>query len=94
MRERRGDIPEWVRYLLRSLPMDTAEPSDDLLVHLSGYAWPGNIRQLGNAVERLAVMSQGRPFAQPWLEEVLEGLSTDVVAGQGATDRPSPLHFG
>ena len=29
-------------------------------------------------------MSQGRPFAQPWLEEVLEDLSTDVVAGQGA----------
>ena len=84
LRERRVDIPELVRYLLRSLPMDSAEPSDDLLVRLSGYAWPGNIRQLGNVVERLAVMSQGRPFAQPWLEEVLEDLSTDVVAGQGA----------
>ncbi len=84
LRERRVDIPELVRYLLQSLPMDSAEPSDDLLVRLSGYAWPGNIRQLGNVVERLAVMSQGRPFAQPWLEEVLEDLSTDVVAGQGA----------
>lgn len=85
LRERRADIPELVRYLLRSLPMDTAEPSDDLLVRLSGYAWPGNIRQLGNIVERLAVMSQGRAFAQPWLEEVLEDLATDVVAGQGAS---------
>ena len=83
LRERRGDIPELVRYLLQSLPMNTAEPSDDLLARLSGYAWPGNIRQLGNVVERLAVMSQGRPFAQPWLEEVLEDLSTDRVAGQG-----------
>lgn len=85
LRERRGDIPELVRYLLRSLPMDTAEPSDDLLVRLSGYAWPGNIRQLGNIVERLAVMSQGRAFAQPWLEEVLEDLATDVVVGQGGS---------
>ncbi|MGF6097740.1 sigma 54-interacting transcriptional regulator [Pseudomonas sp. 18175] len=85
LRERRGDIPELVRYLLRSLPMDTAEPSDDLLVRLSGYAWPGNIRQLGNIVERLAVMSQGRAFAQPWLEEVLEDLATDGVAGQGGS---------
>ncbi len=84
LRERRGDISELVRYLLLSLPMDTAEPSDDLLVRLSGYAWPGNIRQLGNVVERLAVMSQGRPFAQPWLEEVLEDLSTDVAVEQGA----------
>ncbi|PRA20831.1 sigma 54-interacting transcriptional regulator [Pseudomonas poae] len=76
--ERRADIPELVRHLLSSLPMDTAEPSDELLQRLSGYGWPGNIRQLGNIVERLAVMSQGRPFAQPWLEEVLEDLSNDV----------------
>lgn len=85
LRERRGDIPELVRYLLRSLPMDTAEPSDELLARLSGYAWPGNIRQLGNIVERLAVMSQGRAFAQPWLEEVLEDLATDGAAGQGGS---------
>ncbi|TFY86866.1 AAA family ATPase [Pseudomonas nabeulensis] len=80
--ERRADIPELVRHLLSGLPMDTAEPSEDLLKRLSGYGWPGNIRQLGNIVERLAVMSQGRPFAQPWLEEVLEDLSTDVVGVQ------------
>lgn len=79
LRERRDDIPELVRHLLRSLPMDTAEPDDTLLARLSGYAWPGNIRQLGNIVERLAVMSQGRPFAQPWLEDVLEDLSSGAA---------------
>lgn len=82
LRERRTDIPELVRHLLRSLPMDTAEPSDELLARLSGYAWPGNIRQLGNIVERLAVMSQGRPFAQPWLEDVLEDLPEGATIEQ------------
>ncbi len=79
LRERRADIPELVRHLLRSLPMTTCEPDEALLTRLSGYAWPGNIRQLGNIVERLAVMSQGRPFAEPWLEDVLEDLSSSVA---------------
>lgn len=79
LRERRADIPELVRHLLRSLPMTTPEPDEALLTRLSGYAWPGNIRQLGNIVERLAVMSQGRPFAEPWLEDVLEDLSSSVA---------------
>ena len=79
LRERRADIPELVRHLLRSLPMTTSEPDEALLTRLSGYAWPGNIRQLGNIVERLAVMSQGRPFAEPWLEDVLEDLSSSVA---------------
>ncbi|WP_411380627.1 sigma 54-interacting transcriptional regulator [Pseudomonas sp. MPB26] len=82
LRERRADIPELVRHLLRSLPIDAAEPSEELLARLSAYPWPGNIRQLGNIVERLAVMSQGRPFAQPWLEDVLEDLT------EGATIEP------
>lgn len=79
LRERRADIPELVRHLLRSLPMTTSEPDEALLTRLSGYAWPGNIRQLGNIVERLAVISQGRPFAEPWLEDVLEDLSSSVA---------------
>ncbi len=82
LRDRRADIPELVRHLLRSLPMATPEPDEALLTRLSGYAWPGNIRQLGNIVERLAVMSQGRPFAQPWLEDVLEDLSRGVATVQ------------
>ncbi|WP_397459183.1 sigma 54-interacting transcriptional regulator [Pseudomonas asplenii] len=82
LRDRRADIPELVRHLLRSLPMATPEPDEALLTRLSGYAWPGNIRQLGNIVERLAVMGQGRPFAQPWLEDVLEDLSRGVTTVQ------------
>lgn len=84
LRERRADIPELVRHLLRSLPMVTPEPEEALLQRLSGYAWPGNIRQLGNIVERLAVMSQGREFDEPWLEDVLEDLSSTAPVEAGA----------
>jgi transcriptional regulator with PAS, ATPase and Fis domain len=84
LRERRADIPELVRHLLRSLPLPTPEPDEALLQRLSLYTWPGNIRQLGNIVERLAVMSQGRAFAQPWLEDVLEDLSSTAPVAEGA----------
>lgn len=84
LRERRADIPELVRHLLRSLPMATPEPDEALLLRLSGYAWPGNIRQLGNIVERLAVMSQGRGFDEPWLEDVLEDLCSTAPVAEGA----------
>ena len=87
LRERHDDIPELVRYLLRSLPMDSAEPDEALLMRLSRYPWPGNIRQLGNVVERLAVMSQGQPFTAALLEDVLEDLSVNVPVEEGAAVR-------
>ncbi|SQF99033.1 Fis family transcriptional regulator [Paucimonas lemoignei] len=84
LRERAEDIPELVRHLLRSLPMDAAEPDAALLARLSRYAWPGNIRQLGNVVERLAVLSQGQPFVQALLEDALEDLAVDLPVEEGA----------
>ena len=87
LRERHDDIPELVRHLLRSLPMDSAEPDDALLMRLSRYPWPGNNRQLGNVVERLAVMRQGQPFAASLLEDVLEDLSVSLPVEEGAAVR-------
>jgi two-component system response regulator HydG len=33
--------------------------SDDMFDVLTGYPWPGNVRQLKNAIERAVVMSPG-----------------------------------
>lgn len=80
LRERRQDVPELIGHLLESFGLPTAQPSPALLARLSGYDWPGNIRQLGNVVERLAVMGQGREMAGAWLEEALEDLSGTLAA--------------
>ncbi len=63
LRERRDDIAELVQHLFRKhkdrhgLPGLRLSPS--VVSNLSRYRWPGNIRQLENAVERLVVLAVG-----------------------------------
>jgi two-component system response regulator AtoC len=64
LRERREDIPLLVQHFLQKLAGDagrgTVTISQDALRRLMAYHWPGNIRQLENAVERALAFSQGR----------------------------------
>ncbi len=64
LRDRREDIPLLVQHFLQKLAVDAArEPvtiSQDALRRLMAYQWPGNVRQLENAVERALAFSQGR----------------------------------
>jgi DNA-binding NtrC family response regulator len=62
LRERREDIPELVRYFLARRRGAGPRPlriSDEALEQLARYAWPGNIRELENVVERAAILSDG-----------------------------------
>ena len=59
LRERREDVPGLVEHFLarlrREVPaMTVREFSSAALEKLMGYEWPGNVRQLRNAVERTA----------------------------------------
>src|SRR5262249_39396508 len=54
LRERRGDIPLLARRFLA--PQGHAEPDAYLLARLAEHPFPGNIRELRNAMERYAVM--------------------------------------
>jgi formate hydrogenlyase transcriptional activator len=69
LRERREDIPVLVRYFaqkfarqlnrsIERIPVDTMEA-------LAAYAWPGNIRELENLVERAVILSTGSDLAVP-----------------------------
>ena len=65
LRERREDIPRIVRHAISKFAGDllpgqsTPEISDAALMRLTGYAWPGNVRQLINVVENMVVMAIG-----------------------------------
>ena len=43
--------------------------SDDALEVLVDYAWPGNVRQVRNVVERLVIMADGRILGHSQLTE-------------------------
>ena len=65
LRERREDVPLLVQHFLQKLGAEQVPPrsvtmSQDALRRLMAYAWPGNVRQLENVVERALAFSHGR----------------------------------
>jgi DNA-binding NtrC family response regulator len=62
LRERRDDVPALAEHFLRSL-RGAGSPVRDLSpgakAALCGYSWPGNIRELHNAIERVILMGTG-----------------------------------
>jgi DNA-binding NtrC family response regulator len=64
LRHRREDIPELARYFLRLGSTGSrgrlAEINDEALKLLVDYPWPGNLRELKNFMERLAITMSGR----------------------------------
>jgi Nif-specific regulatory protein len=71
LRERREDIGALARFFLERYSeenrRDTPELPDSVLQILQAHDWPGNVRQLENAIERLVVLSNGRPLTPDML---------------------------
>lgn len=61
LRERKEDIPLLVEYFLEKscteFEMPRKQCTSDALLNLAGYAWPGNIRELENAIKRAVILS-------------------------------------
>ena len=98
LRDRSSDI----LLLCRKFAADFAERyrtrpisfSDDAAQRLLTYRWPGNIRQLKNAVEQLALYTpEDTPVTTQALAEVLpEATATNVPALRTAPDtHPAPI---
>jgi two-component system response regulator PilR (NtrC family) len=64
LRERREDIPLLVQHFIQRLSAETGRPpatvSQEAMRRLMAHPWPGNVRQLENAVERALAFAQGR----------------------------------
>jgi two-component system response regulator HydG len=63
LRERREDIPLIASHFLRECLGTTAKRlsgfSQEAMAVLSDYDWPGNARELKNAIERAVVLAKG-----------------------------------
>ena len=63
LRERVSDIPQLAMFFLSRFARRFGRPvetiSADTMDRLVGYAWPGNIRELQNVIERAVVLSRG-----------------------------------
>ena len=84
LRERRADIPLLVRHFLDRQACLTNQPAKTLapaaLDHVVSYSWPGNIRELQNALTRALLLSDHRVI------QVIDlNLPDDEPAGRDAS---------
>ena len=93
LRHRREDIPQLARYFLqryaernRKAVQGFTPQAMDLLIH---YAWPGNIRELENAVERAVVLLTGEYISERELPLAIAG--TPVADAPHGDDSIQPL---
>ena len=91
LRERTGDIPALTRHLLARIAKQPGlRPlgiTDDALQLLSGYSWPGNVRQLQNALFRAAVLCEGAALTRADFPQIAASSARPygpLAAGPGA----------
>jgi DNA-binding NtrC family response regulator len=69
LRERKEDIPELVGFFLRATNMrqgkNVTEVTPLAMEAMQHYDWPGNIRELSNAIERAVIFCDGKSVDLP-----------------------------
>jgi transcriptional regulator with GAF, ATPase, and Fis domain len=90
LRERAGDIPVLVAHFLaqfqRKMAKSLTRVDDRSMEQLQRYAWPGNIRELQNVLERACVLATGPVVS---LVEPLRSSVAATPAGGSAPIAPS-----
>jgi two-component system response regulator PilR (NtrC family) len=85
LRERRDDIPALAEFFLAQARMELGRPGlsmgDDFLGTLQQYAFPGNVRQLQNVIQRAATLAEGDVLQVEDLPGAVRGRESPVPAG-------------
>ncbi|WP_018138857.1 MULTISPECIES: sigma-54-dependent Fis family transcriptional regulator [unclassified Thioalkalivibrio] len=93
LRQRSGDIPLLVEAMLdRSelVPRPTME--DDAIRVLEGYAFPGNVRELRNILERAALLADGGPIRPEHLPGPVRQQATRAESGAAGEGYAELVH--
>ena len=80
LRDRGSDIPVLVRHFVatnsRRMGKTIESIPDETMKALTGWPWPGNIRELENFIERAVILTRGRELYVPLAE--LETASAEI----------------
>ncbi|MEP9372528.1 sigma-54 dependent transcriptional regulator [Mesorhizobium sp. KR1-2] len=94
LRERRDDIPQLVRHFMANVAPSQPrgrimDISARALSMLQAYDWPGNIRQLENAVFRASVLCEGDVLTEEEFPQIRAQVEGAVVLSERSVD-PAP----
>jgi two-component system response regulator PilR (NtrC family) len=94
LRERRADIPLLAQHFLDRFAAESVPPrarmtiSQDAQQALMAFAWPGNVRQLENVMERAFALSPGR--SQVTRTDLPDEIAETAVGAAPATETTMP----
>lgn len=94
LRQRRADIPALAQHFASQLHEEGDIPAhaldEDALDLLSSYDWPGNVRQLQNAVFRAGVLCDSEVLGVKDFPEIARLAGTELAGAPGITQAPTP----
>ncbi len=79
LRQRKSDVPLLVAHFLEKFNVKDKTITPEAMQLLVDYQWPGNIRELENTIERIAILAQGESIG-------VEDLPAEVRAGVRTCD--------
>jgi DNA-binding NtrC family response regulator len=95
--ERAEDVPELARHFLARFAAEEGKRiraiAPEARALLRAYRWPGNVRQLENAVFRAVVLAEGEALGVPDFPQIAAALSNQPAAAQAATLVPETLEI-
>lgn len=100
LRERREDIPRIVRHAVARLSESLTpgrgvpEVSDAGMMRLTAYAWPGNVRQLLNAVQNAVVTALGEQTSPGPVRVDAQHIPPEVASADDPLDPDADHHLG
>jgi transcriptional regulator with GAF, ATPase, and Fis domain len=90
LRERAEDIPALVAHFTAMFRVRTGRAnsgwSPEAIIQLQRYAWPGNIRELANIVERLVILHAGQFVTPREVAQVLTSADVSSVRPEDVRD--------
>jgi DNA-binding NtrC family response regulator len=93
LRQRSEDIPELARHFLARISAEEGKRvrgiDAEAIALLAAFRWPGNVRQLENAIFRAVVLTDGEQIGVYEFPQIAAQVGADIIAAQQVID-PSP----
>jgi len=91
LREREGDIPLLSEYFLArsatEFGMDNPGILKEAVSALNDYSWPGNVREMGNTLQKALIFNRGAPVGPEDIAQAISGVNENGKPDAETTEK-------